>query len=157
MYMVFCFFTCPALIYWFDLSTWPLVVMAPISGQTLEPLSSRRYGGPHNLSTPQAYGSIHLRIFMESKPPSLPSVVSRRNKREKKKKKTHSIISFPSEFAGGNTTRSRVFSSPRRGSRRRRRSSSGKTLSSLTIFFLSSRDTESRVFAPSHFPQKTKP
>lgn len=57
----------------------------------METLSSRRYGRPHNLGTPQAYGSIHLRIFMESKPPFLPSVVSRRNKRAKKTALDHFI------------------------------------------------------------------
>ncbi|KAJ8626181.1 hypothetical protein MRB53_019488 [Persea americana] len=96
--------------------------MGPISEPTLE--QSRRSGGPHNLGTPQAYGSFHLRIFVESNPrpsPPLPSVVSRRNKREKNRTRS---FHFPPNFAGGNTTRSRVFSSPTRRSRRRRRSSS---------------------------------
>ncbi|XXG66880.1 hypothetical protein AAC387_Pa06g0355 [Persea americana] len=68
--------------------------MGPISEPTLE--QSRRSGGPHNLGTPQAYGSFHLRIFVESNP--LPSPPLRRLPTEQKRKKPHSIISFPSEF-----------------------------------------------------------
>ncbi|XXG66879.1 hypothetical protein AAC387_Pa06g0355 [Persea americana] len=74
--------------------------------------------------------SVHLRrtvafiyeyLWNPIPSPPLPSVVSRRNKREKNRTRS---FHFPPNFAGGNTTRSRVFSSPTRRSRRRRRSSS---------------------------------